>query len=113
MDLIKKIISLNLNFFLFQAAVVARFAPPSSSSATNLAVQGSSLLCAAISSQPMAPDQPAAELHMLPSAQPEILQESPSLHWGAACGQSVVPVTASPASSHPPPLLVPEPPSAA
>ena len=56
----------------------------------------------------MAPEQPAAELHMLPSAQPEILQESPSLHQGAA----VVPVTASPASSHPPPLLVPEPSSA-
>lgn len=59
----------------------------------------------------MAPGQPAAELHTLPSAQPEILQESPSLHRGAACGQSVVPVTASPASLHPPPLLVPEPPS--
>ena len=64
-----------------------------------------SLLCSATSSQPRAPDQTAAKLHSLPSAQPEILQESPSLH------QSVVPVIASPASSHPP-LLATEPPSA-
>lgn len=92
---------------MFKASVVARFPPPSSSKEPNLAVQGSaSLLCSATSSQPMAPDQTAAKLHMLPSAQPEILQESPSLH------QSVVPVTASPASSHPPPLLAREPPSA-
>lgn len=92
---------------MFKASVVARFPPPSSSKEPNLAVQGStSLLCSATSSQPMAPDQTAAKLHTLPSAQPEILQESPSLH------QSVVPVTASPASSHPPPLLAREPPSA-
>jgi len=62
--------------------------------------------------QSVAPDQTAANFHNLTSAQPEIVEESPSPPRGAACRQSVVPVTASSASIHPPPLLVPEPPSA-
>ena len=91
--------------FLFQAAIVARFPPPSSSSAPHSVAQRCS---SATSPQPMAPH------HTLPTAQYETVQLSPPPQLSPLsppARAASMEVTASPASLHPPQLLVPEPPS--